>query len=204
MKRLSALTRMVSIAVVIGLAGCATEPLPDFRYFRLAPAPTLPPLAQPALDLPVVVEPLLASGVMGERPILYATSASTVRLSQYHYQLWNDPPPAIVRARLLDRLTEQKISKLVTNRLTTRTRAYRISGTIQEFQRIRDEQTGDAVVVTLRLRVERDAGAPLLEHEYRAQLAVSDRSIEAAVAVFGDAIDQIALELSGDLQALKQ
>jgi cholesterol transport system auxiliary component len=184
------------------LAACATEPVPDFRYFRFGEAAAVSRLPTAPLALPLVVEPFRADGVMGERPILYATRDETVRLSQYHYQLWNDPPPVLVRQRLLDQLAAAAVAPLVTERLSPRVEAFRLQGRIEEFQRVRGAD-GDQVVVSVWLRLERDqVGMPLIERRYRKQLTVSGEGIEAAALAFGQAVDALVGDLLGDLSAL--
>jgi ABC-type uncharacterized transport system auxiliary subunit len=194
--------RAALASALLLLAGCATEPVPDYRYFRFAEAASVARLPAPVLPLPLVVEPFRADGVMGERPILYATRSETVRLSQYHYQLWNDPPPVLVRQRLMDQLASAAVAPLVTERLSPRVEALRLQGRIEEFQRVRDA-SGDQVVVSVRLRLERDrVGMPLIERRFRQQLPVEGDGIEASVRVFGQAVDAIAAELLTELSAL--
>lgn len=189
-------------ALLLLLGACATEPVPDYRYFRFAEAAAMTRLPAPALSLPLVVEPFRADGVMGERPILYATRSETVRLAQYHYQLWNDPPPVLVRQRLMDQLAAAGVAPLVTERLSPRVEALRLQGRIEEFQRVRDA-SGDQVVVSVLLRLERDrVGLPLIERRFRQQLPADGDGIEAAVRAFGQAVDAIAVELQRELAAL--
>ncbi|MCB1636700.1 MAG: hypothetical protein KDI51_19085, partial [Xanthomonadales bacterium] len=90
--------RLLFLAVVsLLLVACSgPAPLPDFRYYRLAPPTRVEALDPPALDAPLVLNAVQADGVHGERPILYATDPDSLRIAQYHYQLWNDPPPALV------------------------------------------------------------------------------------------------------------
>ncbi len=197
------LSVIAGLLMLLMLAGCAaTAPVPDFRYFRFGEPVGVQRLSAPTLGLPLVVEPFRADGVMGERPILYATRSETVRLSQYHYQLWNDPPPVLVRQRLMDQLAAAAVAPVVTERLSPRVQAFRLQGRIEEFQRIRDP-AGDQVVVSVLLRLERDQiGLPLIERRYRKQLAVTGDGIEAAVLAFGQSVDALAGELIDDLAAL--
>jgi ABC-type uncharacterized transport system auxiliary subunit len=189
--------------LAILLSGCAAiEPAPDYRFFRFGEPASVTRQPAPTVSLPLVIETFRADGVMGERPILYATRTETVRLSQYHFQLWNDPPPVLVRQRLLDQLALSGVAPMVTERLSPRIEALRLQGRIEEFQRIRDP-AGDQVVVAVLLRLERDrVGMPLIERRYRQQLPVDGDGVEAAVLAFGRAVDAIAASLHADLQRL--
>lgn len=192
----------LAAVLLLVLGACATEPVPDYRYFRFGEAAAVSRLPEPSLPLPLVVEPFRADGVMGERPILYATRSETVRLSQYHYQLWNDPPPVLVRQRLMDQLAAAGVAPMVTERLSPRVEALRLQGRIEEFQRVRDP-SGDQVVVSVLLRLERDrVGLPLIERRFRQQRPAGGDGIEAAVLAFGQAVDAIADELQRELSAM--
>jgi ABC-type uncharacterized transport system auxiliary subunit len=184
------------------LAACsAPAPLPDFRYYRLAPMSAVTPLPAPLLDRPLVVERFGADGVHGERPILYANDPDSLKISQYHYQLWNDPPPVLVQQRLLDRLLAARIAPTVTERASGRTLTYRLSGTVFRFERVLDEDRPVEVVLGLRLSLLADgADLPLLETREQIRVPVRGERVEDSAAALSLAIDQL---VDGWLQKLK-
>lgn len=195
-----------AMAVTIwALAACSTpEPIPDFRYYRLAPARALPALPAPLLDQPLVVESFRADGVHGERPILYANDADSIKVSQYHYQLWNDPPPVMVQRRLQELLATAHVSDYVTDRLSTRLTGYRLSGTVYRFERVLVEGQPTEVVFGLRTRLQADGAArPLLERDDLVRVPVDGASVEAAAIALSGAIDQVAQRLLDALKARK-
>lgn len=195
-----------AMAVTIwALAACSTpEPIPDFRYYRLAPARALPALPAPLLDQPLVVESFRADGVHGERPILYANDADSIKVSQYHYQLWNDPPPVMVQRRLQELLATAHVSEYVTDRLSTRLTGYRLSGTVYRFERVLVEGQPTEVVFGLRTRLQADGAArPLLERDDLVRVPVDGASVEAAAIALSGAIDQVAQRLLDALKARK-
>lgn len=195
-----------AMAVTIwALAACSTpEPIPDFRYYRLAPARALPALPAPLLDQPLVVESFRADGVHGERPILYANDADSIKVSQYHYQLWNDPPPVMVQRRLQELLAAAHVSDYVTDRLSTRLTGYRLSGTVYRFERVLVEGQPTEVVFGLRTRLQADGAArPLLERDDLVRIPVDGPSVEAAAIALSGAIDQVAQRLLDALKSRK-
>jgi ABC-type uncharacterized transport system auxiliary subunit len=192
------------IVLIVLLAACAApSPLPDFRYYTL-PGPELiePVAAAPKLDLPLVVGDLRASGVRGERPILYSSSADRTRLLQYHYQLWSEPPTVLVRDSLLRTLEKSAISTLVTDRLSMREPAVRLSGELTRFDRMRSGG-GWSAAVEMRLRASLgNESMPLIDRRYFAEIKASDELLENSIAAFRQALDQISAELLSDLRAV--
>ena len=190
-------------ASALVLAACsAPEAVPDFRYYRLAPASAIEPLAKPLLDQPLVIENFRADGVHGERPILYANDPDSLKISQYHYQLWNDPPPVMVQRRLLDMLADAGVSAHVTDRLATRIPIYRLQGTIYRFERVLVDGQATEAVVAMRLRIDADGmDLPLLERDELVRVPVKGNSVEEAAIALSAGIDQIGQRLITALQS---
>lgn len=190
--------------LVLLLGACATPtPLPDFRYYTL-PAPVALQSATDLvkLELPVVVGDLRSSGIRGERPILYSSSADRSRLLQYHYQLWSEPPTVLVRDSLLRTLEQSAIASLVTDRLSMRESAVRLSGELTRFERMRQGE-GWSAAVELRLRASLgNEPMPLIDKRYFAEIAASDELLESSIGAFRTALDQISAELLSDLRGV--
>lgn len=187
------------------LASCAAPPaLPDFRYYRLAPPSTLEPLAEPALDAPLVINNVQADGVHGERPILYATDADSLRISQYHYQLWNDPPPALVLRRALYLYGTRNLASLVTERLDPRVSAYRLSTRLFRFEVIRLGVNRE-VVVAMQMRLDRDGETlPVLERRVELRREASGERLEEGTRALSEALDAALLEFASELEGVMQ
>ena len=95
--------RLLPAAAAILLAACGSTPVPEVRYYSLAPATGVEAAAEPVLALPIRVEIFSADGLHSEQGVLYANSeGGPVRT--YHYQLWNDTPGALLQKRLIARL----------------------------------------------------------------------------------------------------
>lgn len=187
------------------LVGCsAPEAIPDFRYYRLAPAAAVTANPAPLLDRPLVVQAFRADGVHGERPILYSSDPDSLKITQYHYQLWNDPPPVMVQRRLQEWLTAAHVSDYITDRLATRVPVYRLHGTVYRFERVLIEGQATEAVIGVRLRIDADgAELPLLERDELVRVPVSGNSVEDAAIALSAGIDQIAQRLVNALKSRK-
>lgn len=200
MKRL--ITRLGATTVLL-LAACSTpDTIPDFRYYRLAPVGSVPVLPEILLDRPLVLDSFRADGVHGERPILYANDADSLKTSQYHYQLWNDPPPTMVQRRLQEIFTKARVAAYVTDRLGLREAAYRLQGSIYRFERVLVEGQPQEVVVGIRLRLLADTGAkPYLERDELVRMPVSGDRVEDSAVALSAGIDEIGRRFIAALQA---
>ncbi len=193
------------LLTLLMLGACSTpEAIPDFRYYRLAAAGEMAAVPTPLLDKPLVLQGFRADGVHGERPILYATDRDSVKVSQYHYQLWNDPPPVMVQRRLQELLAAANVSAYVTDRLSSRQPSYRLSGVIYRFERVLVEGQPSDVVFGVRLRLDgASSERPLLERDELVRVPVAGPRVEDAVIALSAAVDQVALRLVAELQKTK-
>ena len=193
----------LAASMLLALTACsAPEAVPDFRYYRLAPASAIEALPQPLLDQPLVIENFRADGVHGERPILYANDRDSLKISQYHYQLWNDPPPLMVQRRLQELLGAARVSDYVTDRLAPRVSAYRLNAAIYRFERVLVDGQPTEAVLGLRLRLQADgASMPLVERDELVRVPVTGARVEDSAVALSAAVDQVARRL---IEQLKQ
>jgi ABC-type uncharacterized transport system auxiliary subunit len=198
-------SRWVLMSMLLALGACsAPEAIPDFRYYRLAPPAQIAALPVPVLDKPLVLEGFRADGVHGERPILYANDADGIKVNQYHYQMWNDPPPVMVQRRMQELLSAANVSAYVTDRLSSRQPSYRLSGTIHRFERVLVEGQPTEVVFGVRLRLQGSAAErPLIESDEVVRVPVAGPRVEDAAIALSAAVDQVALRLVAELQTTK-
>lgn len=191
--------RLLSALLVASLAGCATEPLPDYRYYRPLPPAAVQALASPKLAGGLVVDAFRARGVLSERPILYAKADQPQRLLQYHYQLWIDPPGAILQRRFVDLLNGYKVAEYVSDRRSPRAEPIMLTGEIERFERVK-HAAGWRIVVGLRIRIEAPrSAAPILDKHYEEAREVAADNLSESVDAFGAAVDAIAARLVVDL-----
>ncbi len=196
--------RYILVIAALALGACSTpEVIPDFRYYRLAPAGEIAKLPAPLLDRPLVLDIFRADGVHGERPILYSNDANSLKTSQYHYQLWNDPPPAMIQRRLVELFERSGVSAYVTDRLGLRERAFRLQGSVYRFERILVEGAPAEVVVGMRLRLLTEIdGKPYLERDELVRMPVEGNRVEDSAIALSAGVDEIAKRFIAALQKL--
>lgn len=191
------------VFALLALGGCGTVPLPDYRYYRPKDIVAPVTLARPAIAGVLQVEGFRADGVFGERPIAYSAEAEPQRLLQYHYQLWTDPPGAILQRRFIDVLGAMKAATAVTARASVRAEPFKLIGFIERLERVKRISGSWEVVVKLRIRVESPRGRlPLLEQIYERKVGVAGDGISDSVELIGRAVDDIAETVARDLLVL--
>ena len=190
------------LALVVALSGCSAPAVPDQSYFRMPPVAIASATGQaPRSTLPIVVEPLRANGVYNDQSILYALNPEG-SIKAYHYQLWDEAPSIVLQRRLIADLRARHAADLVTHRLPAALPALRISGSIEQFERVQTA-SGWVARVRMEMRVERDAqSVPLLLHTYAAEVAAESDSIQSSVRAFARAIDQCNAEFWSDLPGM--
>jgi ABC-type uncharacterized transport system auxiliary subunit len=202
MMPLRAVPSVIALAAALALAGCATTPVPEVSYYRMPEPVVEATRAQPAFQMPVVVDTLLADGLHGEQSILYvAKPGGSVR--GYHYQRWNDPPVRLLQRRLIRILRESNVSPIVADRLPTSVSAVRVSGVVDRFERVRRD---DGWYAEVRVELRADVGGealPALLKTYEAAVPAESESIEATVRAFAVAIDQVLGAFAADLALLE-
>jgi len=188
------------VLLVLGISGCGTVPLPDYRYYRPKDSNLPAPLAHPVIEGVLQIDGFRADGVFGERPIAYSSDSEPQKLLQYHYQLWTDPPGSILQRRFIDVLAAMKVASSVTVRASVRSEPYKLSGFIERLERVKGLSGKWTVVIKLRIRVESPGSRlPLLEQTYERKTAANGDSISESVGLLGTAVDDIAEAVAHDL-----
>lgn len=193
--------RWLLLIAVLVLAGCGASPtVPDFTYFRLPRAQPLPVSASVVLHDTLVVDAFSADGLYGDQALVYALDPAAQQLRQYHYQLWTDPPTRILQRRLIAQLRDANVAPTVTDELPASHPAIRISGIILRFDRVPTADGGFEAVVAFKLRADGRDGVPLVDEYYRAQQRADGRDLNATVAAYGTAVDEVFAKFYADLR----
>lgn len=190
------------LALLLSLAACSPQAVPDVTYFRLPAAAPLPHADTPLTALPIEVEVFKGEGIYAEQALIYSTSPDGGSLRIYHYHLWSEPPTRALQSRLTEALRASGISALVSDRLPASEQALRIRGTLLRYERVERSEKNFEAQVSIEFRVEQDIGEPVIEQTYSANVAASDATIAATVRAFGSAVDEVFAKFYADLAKL--
>lgn len=198
------LRRATALAVAItavALAGCESAPIPDVMHYRMPTQEKVEPAGTPLFAEPFVVDVFLADGLHSEQSILYQTSPNGP-VKAYHYQLWNDPPVRLLQRRLIRRLRNENVAPIVTDRLPVSLDAVRVSGLVERFERVKENEAWSAVV-RVELRADHgDQGLPVLLEAYEVVEPADGESIQATVRAFARATDEVNTRFVADLRRI--
>lgn len=139
---------LVLLTPLLVLAGCAQPKLPQENYYRLM-------VAEPAdgsviLDGFLVVEPFIGNGLTSERALLYSASDAPLRVQQYHYHYWIDPPPQMIQDQVVAYLRSGGYAAKVVTPEMRLLPDYALTGRIKRLERIVD---GSRFVAVMELEI---------------------------------------------------
>jgi len=189
-----------ALAVAALLAGCGSAPpLPNDVYYRLQLAPSAQRFEAPRVAGLVVVERPTAVSVYSSRDVAYSDGPPHLYLSHYHYHHWVDPPAQLLQQGLVDHLRSANLAPNVAAEAGRLIPAYRISGVVRRFERLKGE-SGWQVVVALELRADPVRGEqPLLMQQYETVIAAEGDGMEATVQAFAKATGALFDRFVADL-----
>ncbi len=188
-----------SLILVSGLFACAVDPVPELTYYPLAKGSANSARETLLVSTPIVVDTFISNGVYGSQAILYANKPDG-SLRAYHYQLWADPPVKLLQSRLIKRLREANVAALITDRLGASEAALRISGRIENFERVQNGSAWHArVAVELRVEQQRNS-APILLRTYAFESVSESDTMQANNHAFAIAVDHIYAEFLRDVE----
>ena len=191
--------RLLPAVAAVLLAACGSAPVPEVRYYSLPRATGVEAATEPVLALPIRVETFSADGLHAEQGILYSNS-ETGPVRTYHYQLWNDPPSALLQKRLIARLRAANYASVVAARLPGQIGAFQISGDVQAFERVQNADGSWRVDIRLELRADvGDAELPVVLQIYEASIVAESDSMQASVRAFARGVDEIYARFMADL-----
>lgn len=188
--------RLLLVLVPALLVSCGSMgPPPTDEFYRLLlPAPAAQTMPVSQRNNVAFVAPFQASGLHGERALIYAYEDGT-SLSQYHYHFWIDSPRIMLQQALVKHL-ESALGLTVLD-TATRDANYLITGRIHRFER--DSSNGDQTVVALHLEVRTGAAAvPVFSRRYERRQAIAADSVPAAVTAFNQLVAAIFSDFADD------
>ena len=194
------LRALVLLAPLLVVAGCAQPKLPQENYYRLV-------VAEPAdkgvvLDGSLVVEPFIGNGLTSERSLLYSTADAPLKVQQYHYHYWIDPPPQMIQDQVVAYLRSGGAAANVVTPEMRLLPDYALTGRIKRLERIVDGSRFSAVVeLEISLSDARDNSLVLLETYVAEEPA--GRDMAATVEAFNRGITKILGRFVAGLRAVQ-
>lgn len=194
---------LAAVAVLLAtmLAGCASPgALPEDHFYMLPDPHAATVLHTPLLEGTLAVTRLRAAGVRNERAMLYIEEAHPLQILRYHYHYWSEPPTELIRNHLVAYLRKLGVATQSVTYMPGMEADAVVRGELLRFERELGA-TGTGVHVEIELSyMPKGRTAPLWSKAYRAQTQARNASIDATVAAFSIALQQIYAEFVRDLQ----
>lgn len=191
-----------ALVLALSLAGCfgAAPPVPKEQYFRLIAASEAPASTNPLSGI-VEVPPLMAEGVMGERPLLFTVNSGQ-KLEQRNYAYWTDPPPSMLRDQLVAYLTKAGIADRVVPSELRIASQYRLEGKIQRLEQVTSAAKGGPNGGTIALElslIDKSTDAILASGLYEVSKEATGENIDDAVQALNQGLNEILAKFVADL-----
>ncbi|MCR4378837.1 MAG: PqiC family protein [Rhodospirillales bacterium] len=192
------------VAWACGLAACtvlaacaAPSAAPEDMFYRLD---TVAAESGPvALDGSIEVDRFVASGSLGNRPLLFSEPGSNA-VSEYHYHFWIESPPILLQSALVSYLRSADVAKQVVTPEMRVKPEYTISARVLRLETVRGSKPKGAVTFELSLRREAD-GKLLVLDEYRAEVASGSNGVQTDVAAIEKAVGEAFQHFVADIRA---
>jgi len=198
-KNLSGLLTVGLLGVGL-LSACGTPPrVPDDSFYRLSPHAAK--AGALALKGSVEVNRFVASGSLGNRPLLFSEPGSNA-VNAYHYHFWIEAPPILLQSALVSYLRSSGVAAQVVTPNMRVAADYTVSGRVLRLETVRGDRPTATVAFELTLRRERD-GKLLVLNEYRVEVPADKKGIEADVAAIERAVDTVFARFVADIAQSK-
>jgi len=193
--------RIVLLSGVALLAGCmsAPAPIPQDNFYRFAPLNALESLSAPSLRGSLFVELPRAAGLRRSRALLYSDDPERLRLRQYHYHHWEEPPARLLQRRLVEALGGAGIadSVAIDRRFNS---DYLLRTELLRFDRLLAPESATALVeIQFRIAAGR-RDEWLFERNYSQEVPADSLEMNDTIDAFSEAVDLAVRELVNDLQ----
>ena len=187
--------RTIGCLLMLALGGCGSFAASrKDQFYRLPEAVSGSVRSVGAGDI-VYVPPFVASGLHGERALIYAHDDGT-SLEQYTYHYWVDSPRLLLQQALAERLRMAGTRRIVVS--PSADAKYTVRGYIRKFER-RGQQQG-SVAVDLEFEVtQADSDSPEFARAYRRTITLQDDAMATYAAALGAASQDIVATFAADL-----
>jgi ABC-type uncharacterized transport system auxiliary subunit len=198
MDRRRLLAAFVLVPTGAGLSGCfgAAPPVPKEQYFRLIAPVAAEPSTNPLGGI-IEAAPLLAEGVLTERPLLFTANAGKM-LQQRNYAYWTDPPPAMLRNQIIAYLRAAKAATDVVASELRVTAQYRLEGRLTRLEQSINGKSGGTIALDLSL-IDKATDDILVSGSYESTQPAASEDIDDAVEALNAGLGDILARFLADL-----
>jgi ABC-type uncharacterized transport system auxiliary subunit len=168
-------------------------------FYRIATAAVTSAAVAETVAPIVYVPPFAASGLHGERAVVYAHADGTA-LEQYPYDYWIDSPRILLQQALLSALRAEGRVRAVSE--PTSEAAFTTRVRLIDFERRATTGENGAAMLTLEFALQGESMAlPVFERQYTRTLALSADTVPAAVGALSQAVREVTEEIARDIGA---
>lgn len=182
-------------ALSVMLSACGSFATPRKDHFYRLPETAGTTENSVGEGLIVYVPPFIASGLHGERALVYAHDDGT-SLEQYTYHYWVDSPRLLLQQALAERLRVGGAWRIVTS--PSADTKYTVRGRIRKFER-RGMDKGTADVGLEFELIGAATDAPEFARAYQRSVTLPDDAMASCAAALGQAAQDILAAFATDL-----
>ena len=192
---------LISIPILLNACSLPSSQIPADHYYRL-PSIKLESEVQPVFKQ-LLIAPVQVSGLYHERAILYIEQAQPLEIKRYHYHYWVEPPAKLIRSYLATYLQQSSIAEQITTDAGFDKADVEVRSVLKSFERLVND-SGFEVVVKIQVTIEyADESWPVKIMDYPSRTAAASASMHDTAAAFGEALQEIARQLSQDILVKK-
>jgi ABC-type uncharacterized transport system auxiliary subunit len=187
------------LAALALLAACGQPPLPPDNFYRLGPPAVAAAAARPLRGV-LEIERFRVEGLGAGRAIVYSRADQPLKLNEYNYQFWAEPPPLLVQGQLVAYARAARLADQVVTPEARLDAQYVLGGRILRFEQV--VGADPHVVVSLEMDL-RQAGSdrPPFLRTYEQTEPTADATVNAAVVAIDRALNQVFARFAADVAA---
>ena len=189
--------RGIAYLLAAVLTGCGSFSPPHKDYFYRLPELAGGNTLGTSKGALVYVPPFVASGLHGERALIYAHDDGTA-LEQYTYHYWVDSPRVLLQQALTERLRMGGTLRIIT--APSADAQYTVRGYIRKFER----RGGNKGLAEVSLEFEvtpADSDSAEFARAYQRSVALPDNGMASCATALGVAAQDIVASFVTDLEA---
>jgi ABC-type uncharacterized transport system auxiliary subunit len=179
--------------LVLGLAACGTTRPTQYYALQTPPAPTL---SNGARTVSLLVANIAGAEIFRDTPIVYREGANAI--GTYQYSRWEDPPVALVQARLIRMLRATGEYQSVGAVGSTSAGQFVVRGRLYDFEEV--DGAGITALVSMEFDlVDRRTGNVVWTHYYSQSEPVQAKEMTAIVAALNSNLDRGLSEVTAGI-----